>query len=175
MFKCTCNKKVNQPNKEGYTNLTSHSKNVHKDTREDDYRKSKTKMQAVLPYPKVNKKAENIFRWLEWVILENREYSSVDKPLVRKNTKLEPICQKTLQKYIDLVSLEVEKIASALPSNSGLIVDGWSQQSEHFVGVFVQRQAKDVAEVFDNFDQKFEMCGIKQAHSRWMTRQVRKP
>ena len=37
------------------------------------------------------------------------------------------------------------------------------------------RQAKDVAEVFENFDQKFEMCDIKQAHSRWPTRQVRKP
>ena len=35
------------------------------------------------------------------------------------------------------------------------------------------RQARDVAEVFENFDQKFEMCGIKQAHSRWPTRQVR--
>ena len=137
MFKCTCNKRVKQPGKKGYTNLMSHLKNVHKDSWEDEYRKSKTKEQAVLPYPKVNKKAENIFRWLEWVILENREYSFVDKPLVRKNTKLEPICQKTLQKYIDLVSLEVEKkITSALPSNFGLIVDGWSQQSEHFVGVF---------------------------------------
>ena len=39
--------------------------------------------------------------------------------------------------YIDLVSLEVEKkITSALPSNFGLIVNGWSQQSENFVGVF---------------------------------------
>ena len=34
---------------------------------------------------------------------------------------------------------------------------------------------KSVAEVFENFDQKFEMCGIKQARSRWPTRQVRKP
>ena len=99
MFKCTCNKRVKQPGKKGYTNLMSHLKNVHKDSWEDEYRKSKTKEQAVLPYPKVNKKAENIFRWLEWVILENREYSFVDKPLVRKNTKLEPICQKTLQKF----------------------------------------------------------------------------
>ena len=81
--------------------------------------------------------AENIFRWLERVILKKREYSFFDKPLVRRNTKLEPICQKTLQKYIDLVSLEVEKkITIALPSNFGLIVDGWSQQSEHFVGFF---------------------------------------
>ena len=67
MFKCTCNKRVKQPGKKGYTNLMSHLKNVHKDSWEDEYRKSKTKEQAVLPYPKVNKKAENIFRWLEWV------------------------------------------------------------------------------------------------------------
>ena len=77
----------------------SHLKNVHKDSWEDEYRRSKTKEQAVLPYPKVNKKAENNFRWLEWAILENSEYSFVDKPLVRKNTKLEPICQKTAEIY----------------------------------------------------------------------------
>ena len=97
MFKCTCNKRVKQPGKKGYTNLMSHLKNVHKDSWEDEYRKSKTKEQAVLPYPKVNEKAEKFLRWLEWVILENREYSFVDKPLVRKNTKLEPICQKTAE------------------------------------------------------------------------------
>ena len=108
IYKCTHNKRVKQPGKKGYTNLMSHLENVHKDSWEDEYRKSETKEQAVLPYPKVNKKAENIFRWLIWVILENREYSFVDEPLVRNNTKLEPICQKILQKYIDLVSLEVE-------------------------------------------------------------------
>ena len=99
MFKCTCNKRVKQPGKKGYTNLMSHLKNVHKDSWENEYRKSKTKQQAVLPYPKVNEKVENNFRWLEWVIFENREYSFVDKPLVRKNTKLEPICQKTAEIY----------------------------------------------------------------------------
>ena len=79
MFKCTCNKRVKQPGKKGYTNLMSHLKNVHKDSWEDEYRRSKTKEQAVLPYPKVNKKAENNFRWLEWAILENSEYSFVGK------------------------------------------------------------------------------------------------
>ena len=38
--------------KKGYTNLMNHLKNVHKDSWEDEYRKSKTKEQAILPYPK---------------------------------------------------------------------------------------------------------------------------
>ena len=53
-FKCNCNKRVKQPGKKN-TNLMSHLKNVHKDSSEDEYRKSKTKEQAVLSYPKVNK------------------------------------------------------------------------------------------------------------------------
>ena len=48
MFKCTCNKRVKQPGKKRYTNLMSHLKNVTKDSWEDEYRKSKTKEQAVL-------------------------------------------------------------------------------------------------------------------------------
>ena len=74
---------------------------------------------------------------MEWVTLENREFSFVEKLLVCKKTKLEPICQKTLQKYIDLVTVQVDKkIADALPSNFGIVVNGWSQQSEHFIGTF---------------------------------------
>ena len=33
---------------------------------------------------------------------------------------------------------------------------------------------KGLREVFENFDQKLKMCAIKQAHSRWPTRQVRR-
>ena len=60
------------------------------------------------------------------MILENREFSFVETPLVRKNTKLEPICQITLQKYIDSVTVQEEKkSADAPPNNFGIIVDGW--------------------------------------------------
>ena len=114
-----------------------HLKSVHKGAWEDDYSKSKSKEQATYSFPKVDKKTENNFQWMEWVILENCEFSFVEKPLVRKNTKLKPICRKTLQKYIDLVTVQVEKkIADAKPNNFGIIVDGWSQQSEHFIRIF---------------------------------------
>ena len=59
------------------------------------------------------------------VILDNREFSFVEKHLVGKKAKLKPICQKVLQKYIDLVIVQVEKkTADALPSNVGIFV-GW--------------------------------------------------
>ena len=69
----------------------SHLKNVHKETWEGDYRKSKSKGQTTISFPKVDTKTEKSFRWMEWVIPENRE----------------PICQKTLQKYIDLVTVRL--------------------------------------------------------------------
>ena len=70
------------------------------------------------------------------MILENREFSFVGKPLMRKNTKLQPICQKTLQKYIDLVTVQVEKkSADILPSNLGFLSMDVAA-SEHFIGIF---------------------------------------
>ena len=91
--------------RKGYTNLMSHRTNDHNETWKDDYRRSNSKEQVTISFPKVDKKAEILFWWMEKVILECREFSFVEKPLVRKITKLEPICQKLLQKYFDIVAV----------------------------------------------------------------------
>ena len=64
----------------------------------------------------VNRKGNNIFNWMEWVIMDNLSFSFVEKPLAKKHTKLEPIGVDTLMKYIKLVTESVEKdVASHLP------------------------------------------------------------
>jgi hypothetical protein len=87
-FKCQCGTKRSQDLKKGYVNLVSHIKNQHLDwqpimeskKRNDDKRN-----------PFINRKASMYFSWLEWIIMGNLPFTFVEKPLTRKNTKLEVI------------------------------------------------------------------------------------
>ncbi|KAG6942938.1 hypothetical protein JG688_00017849 [Phytophthora aleatoria] len=59
-----------------------------------------------------------------------------ERPLVRKNAKMEPISAATLQKYIDLLYTYVrDGIALTLPHKFGLVLDGWSSGSRHFIAI----------------------------------------
>ncbi|ETP16896.1 hypothetical protein F441_08586 [Phytophthora nicotianae CJ01A1] len=61
---------------------------------------------------------------------------------------MKTICSETLLKYAVLLTKEVEMdIAVILPASFGVMLDGWSFQSEHFVAVFA---------VFE-YDQRSEM------------------
>ncbi|KAF1785835.1 hypothetical protein GQ600_8228 [Phytophthora cactorum] len=42
-----------------------------------------------------------VFRWVEWCIRDRMPVSFCERPLVRKNAKMEPISAATLQKYLD--------------------------------------------------------------------------
>ena len=48
----------------------------------------------------MTKKAINIYKWLEWVIMGDQPLSFVEKIFTRKNTNLEPISRTTLTKYL---------------------------------------------------------------------------
>ena len=104
-FKCTCGTTRTQDLKKGLTNLISHIKNDHKDW--EEVMNSKKKDQPVSLF--VNRRGNNIFNWMEWIIMDNHSYSFVEKPLTKKHTKLEPIGVETLMKYIKLVTEAVEK------------------------------------------------------------------
>ena len=60
-------------------------------------------------YGIVSKKAQNLYGWLDWVCMELKPFEFVESDLTRKYTNLQPICQKTLMKYVHLTTLEVEK------------------------------------------------------------------
>jgi hypothetical protein len=82
-YKCRfCSaKRIVKKGSTGHRNLSSHVDIHHPDW--------KTEMdQAVQPgtidkWIVVDKKAENAFAWLKWVVGENREVDFVNKPLVR--------------------------------------------------------------------------------------------
>ena len=71
--------------------------------------------------------------------MNDEPFSFVDNKYVQKNTCLEPICTKTLMKYLQRVHILVEKdIASKLPYRFGLTFDGWTCDgtSDHYIAIF---------------------------------------
>ncbi|ETL83415.1 hypothetical protein L917_16639, partial [Phytophthora nicotianae] len=52
-----------------------------------------------------DQRTNDIFRWIEWCVMERMPVSFCERPLVRKNVKMDPISAETLQKYLDLVYL----------------------------------------------------------------------
>ena len=86
-FDCSCGTTRSQDFKKGLSNLVSHIKNDRKDWEEVMNSKKKDQPQSLF----VNRKGNNVFNWMECVIMDNHSFSFVEKPLTKKHTKLEPI------------------------------------------------------------------------------------
>ncbi|ETO68385.1 hypothetical protein F444_14763 [Phytophthora nicotianae P1976] len=55
----------------------------------------------------------------------------------RRYTKLPPVCRNTLRANMESVTKAGEKkIADEMPDKFGLLLDGWSHGTEHYLGVF---------------------------------------
>lgn len=134
-FVCTCGISKKQKTASGYTNLQVHINTHHKNWYEEmqsvhlDMNNNLTKF--------LDRKSLNIFGWMEWVVMENREFNFTEKPLTNKYTKLERISTETFMKYLELLTAEVEKIIiGLLPNNFGVLFDGWSEGSTHYIALF---------------------------------------
>ncbi|ETO83802.1 hypothetical protein F444_02246 [Phytophthora nicotianae P1976] len=55
----------------------------------------------------------------------------------RRYTKLPPVCRNTLRANMEGVTKAVEiKIGNEMPDKFGLLLDGWTHGTEHYLGVF---------------------------------------
>ena len=127
-FKCKCGRIRKQTKGSGFSNLKNHINSSHPTWRTE----VSSGVETI-----ISNKEKNIFAWLEWVIMENRELHFPEKVLVRKYTKLDSICEETLLKYMDKLVVAVEKeVTETLPKNFGIICDGWSDCFTHYFAVF---------------------------------------
>lgn len=85
----------------------------------------------------VDTRTRDIFKWCEWVVVDRLPLSFVDRRLVRKNAAMTPICEKTLVQYLRGVYAAVqERVVLELPSRFGIVLDGWTSHSRHYVALF---------------------------------------
>lgn len=130
MWICKCKKILKQKNGSGYTNLFKHIMSNHIN--------EITQIQNTPTLDSfVNKKHKNIFAWIEFIIDSNSPISCVDQTYLRNICKLDPICSNTLRDYMKQISSLVEKnISTSLPARFGIMFDGWSEESDHYVAIF---------------------------------------
>jgi hypothetical protein len=90
-------------------------------------------------YVVVDKKSNNIFRWIQWIVVDNLPFAFVEKKLSRENSCLDPISRGTVMKYLDCLAWETTLVlANLLPEKFALAFDGWDDgNSRNYFGVFV--------------------------------------
>ena len=138
LWKCQCGKILKRQEGSGWTNLRMHIISQHPDASKQ-FEENPENGQSTLLDPSlglINKKAQNVFAWLDWVCNDLMPFSFVDLPRTRKYSNLNPNCRNTLTKYLNLVTLEVENaLKDQLPDKFAIAFDGWTTGSTHYVGI----------------------------------------
>lgn len=74
----------------------------------------------------VDQRTADIFRWIEWIVMERLPFSFCARPLTRTNSKLSSVSHGTLMQYMQCTQAYVEEaIKRLLPDTFGLVLDGW--------------------------------------------------
>ena len=146
LWKCSCGAMRKCDFKAGYANLFSHIKNKHPDygslikTYSTELVNTPIQItkqsQSTLKFM-VDSKSNDIFKWLDWIVMDELELSFCEKPRTRGNVQLTKICTKTLKKYMFEVVSAVKKKISDMASacaRYALIFDGWTEDNTHFIG-----------------------------------------
>ena len=153
IWKCKCGKlrksdvKVN-----GYTNLMGHIKDKHPDMNEllalqsgqatgilDNPTNQKQTMLQFLIDPKSN----DIYKWIDWVVMDELELSFCEQERSRQYTNLSSLCTKTLKKYVLKLSKAVQRRVKERVAGChcfALIYDGWTEDNTHFIGMYCKHE-----------------------------------
>ncbi|KAG2840055.1 hypothetical protein PC129_g3290 [Phytophthora cactorum] len=141
-FRCTCGAARKRATGTGYTNLMQHIRREHPAFAEEMLVTTPGETGSVVHY--VRHSAQNTFGWLELVIKCNLPLSFCESKLARRYSNLKPISMQTLRRVLEAVTRAVERsIAAEMPERFGLVFDGWSNASEHYVAVFAWYEVAD--------------------------------
>lgn len=82
-------------------------------------------------------KAINAFAWLKLIIFCNLPFSMCENSLFRESVKLKDISRNTLTKYLrQTMDQHTKELSSIMPDKFGVMFDGWSIGTQHYLGVF---------------------------------------
>ncbi|KAG3067761.1 hypothetical protein PI124_g16831 [Phytophthora idaei] len=130
-----CGKCHKHSNGTGYTNLVSHVRSGHPNFEVDMTNASAAATGTLVSW--VSQKASNRYAWLRWIVMFNRPLSFYESEFTRQYTNLPAVAVDTLRVNMESVARAVEKvIGTEMPKKFGLILDGWSYGTEHFLAVY---------------------------------------
>jgi len=85
-----------------------------------------------------------VFRWIEWIVMRDVPLSEVNNPLTRAMSQYDPVCSISVLLYIThLVPLVDIKIEESLPLFFGIMFDGWTDDSTHYIGIIATFMEND--------------------------------
>ena len=134
-----CNKCGKTNKKSGaWANLLNHINRCIGDKYEEEYERLQPERSRITSFVLRVSEREKIciigLSGLSW--LRNLPLSIVDCPLTRTGICWKPICSKQLRKQIlALCGVMKEDIQAKLPSQFTIIFDGWSEGTEHYIGI----------------------------------------
>jgi hypothetical protein len=140
-YRCKCGSTRKRKKTAGYTNLMSHLKEKHPDWEQvyAEFKKSNPGKKKAAPGQIffVNPKVIQLHSWLTWIVNRNLPLSVVETKEFRDYSCLDSIGVDTLTKYLRLVDMEIEKnLKDELPQRFGLLIDGWTEGTTHYYGLF---------------------------------------
>ncbi|KAG2764497.1 hypothetical protein PC116_g14753 [Phytophthora cactorum] len=131
--RCNTCLKVYKPGN-GYTNQLHHFLKRHPDYQElaaATFRNG-NRFGVALP----DQRTCDVLRWVEWCVMDLMPVSFCERPLVRKNAKMEPISAATLQNYLDALYGHVrEVIATTLSDKFGIALDALTTGGRHYFAI----------------------------------------
>jgi hypothetical protein len=87
-------------------------------------------------FVRVSDKEKEMHQWIKFIVLKNLPVSFVDCPHTRDIARLKPISARTLRRHIlSLRDVLKETLRKELPSKFVVVFDGWSEGTQHYIGV----------------------------------------
>ncbi|KAG6580253.1 GTP-dependent nucleic acid-binding protein engD [Phytophthora cinnamomi] len=134
-FRCRCGTVRKQTYRNGLANLMQHVRREHPNVETEMLEATTGETGSLLN--NVRRTSQMLYGWLLWIAMNNLPLSFCENRATRRFTTLDPICVETLRATMEGVVLALERsIASEMPDSFGLILDGWTHMSEHYLAVF---------------------------------------
>lgn len=131
-------KTLKQKKGTGWSNLFNHIKTDHSDY--SDIMKNQAASAFTIP-----KKVHDLYGWIKFIVKTNQPFSIIDDDEARIAISYDNVCSNTLKKYMDLLCRKVEdSLRKDLPERFGIIFDGWSEGSDHYIALFACYESENV-------------------------------
>ena len=148
-YKCKVCSKVVKKGGSSYSNLGSHMRGQHAEQLQAATQ-ARSIGQRTLDQSCFDVRVNEVYSWMELVVMENLPFTIVESTWMRSNVKFKATI--TRHSIADAVEATYEvvrkKVQEMLPPKFGLMFDGWSENGVHYVVSFA---------VFGDNDQRREL------------------
>ncbi|KAG3126503.1 hypothetical protein PI124_g12272 [Phytophthora idaei] len=127
-----------QAQRTGYTNLISHLNSKHLTHGEEDAEFQRRNLTSLEVFGFVDEVTTLMYDWLRWIVERTLPLCEVENQLTRQLVRMKPTSAETLKTYMQRVAdREGNTIAKEMGECFGIMFDGCSSGTRHFVAVFV--------------------------------------